>query len=299
MLGNYSQNTLENLHNIILKALKEFDRICRKYNITYFVGFGTAIGAARHQGFIPWDDDIDVCMMREEYEKLRQVPVHEWDEQYFLCDPRDDYKMHRTLFPCLYIKGTAFEKETQVKYFKINQEDNYPIHLDIFIFDYFKKSKLNKMIKKTDNFKHLILYSKCKFKIVKSDSIKKRTSCRIKRMISNFLKITGYDSKKIYQRYLNYLKKNTGKHISGFELVETYEKINYVSTYNEMFPVVYLQFEDMEVPLQKNYHEIMTKLYGDYMAMPPMEKRWNASPVVLDLGDGNGNVMSKDSVINA
>ena len=93
--------------------------------------------------------------------------------------------------------------------------------------------------------------------------------------------------------------KNTGKHISGFELVETYEKINYVSTYNEMFPVVYLQFEDMEVPLQKNYHEIMTKLYGDYMAMPPMEKRWNASPVVLDLGDGNGNVMSKDSVINS
>ena len=63
----------------------------------------------------------------------------------------------------------------------------------------------------------------------------------------------------------------------------------------EMFPVVYLDFEDMKVPLNKNYHEIMTIMYGDYMAMPPMDKTWIAAPVVLDFGDGNGNVI-KDEI---
>ena len=295
MLGNYSQDVLDKLHCTILDALKEFDRICRKYDITYFVGFGTAIGAARHHGFIPWDDDIDVCMMREEYEKLRKVPTDEWDKKYFIADPRDDCSLHRSLFPCLYIKGTAFETEMQVRYLKQSTTEKYPIHIDVFVYDYFEKSKLNKMIKKTDNYKRLVLYSKCKFHVVKSDPIKKRLECHIKRFASNVLKITGNNSKKIYQRYLNYLEKNKGDNITGFELVETYEKIAFVSTYEEMFPVVYLPFEDMQVPMIKNYDEVMTKLYGDYMSIPPIEKRWNAAPLVLDFGDGNGNIMQKES----
>ncbi len=294
MLGNYSQNNLKKLHTAILTALKEFDRICRKYSIEYFVGFGTAIGAVRHKGFVPWDDDIDVCMMREEYEKLCLVPEKEWNEQYFLTDPRSNYKNHRTLFPCLWIKGTAFETDTQIKYFKQNSDESYPIHIDIFVFDCFNGQKLNKMIKKTDNFKRLILYSKCRFNVVRSDPFKTRLACRSKRIISFILKITGFDSKKIYRRYLRYLKKNSGNSVTSFELVETSEKINFVSTYKEMFPTVYLKFEDTEIPMQKNYHEILSKLYGDYMAMPPVEKRWNAAPAVLDFGDGNGNVMGKD-----
>lgn len=298
MLGNYTEQTLAKLHTVILDALKEFDRVCRKYDITYFVGFGTAIGAVRHQGFIPWDDDVDVCMMREEYEKLRAVPCDEWDDRYFLTDPRDDYKMHRTLFPCMFIKGTAFETEGQIKLFKTDGEESYPIHIDIFLFDSFEQSKLSKMIKKVDNFKRLVLYSKCKFNVVKTDSLKAKTVCRVKRMMSTLLKVTGNTSEKIYQRYLRFLKKNTGDHVSSFELVETYEKIKFVSTYDEMFPVVYLPFEDMQVPMQKNYHEIMTRLYGDYMAMPPLEKRWNAAPIILDLGDGKGNIMGKGDVEN-
>lgn len=193
----------------------------------------------------------------------------------------------------MYLRGTTFETESQVKYFKPELKDNYPIHIDIFVFDYFKETKLKQMIKKTDDYKRLVLYSRCKFKVVKSDSFKQKVSCLIKRMLSELLHVTGNDTQKIYSKYLRNLEKNKGNSITGFELVETYEKYAFVTTYDEMFPVVYLPFEDMEVPMIKNYHEIMTKLYGDYMAMPPEEKRWNAAPVVLDFGDGNGNVMGK------
>lgn len=293
MLRNYTEETLNKLHGIILDALKDFDRVCRKINITYFVGFGTAIGAVRHHGFIPWDDDIDICMLREEYEKLRSVSQTEWGSasKYFLADPRDGVKIHRTLFPCLYVKGTAFESEGHLKYLKPDNGEKYPIHIDIFLFDYFNPAKLKTMIKVTDNYKRLILYSTCRFRVITTDPIKKRISCRIKRTIGQLLKLTGYDSRKIYDRYLKYLKKNSGDTITGFELVETYEKHAFVSTYDEMFPVVYIDFEDMKVPLNRNYHDIMTKLYGDYMAIPPVEKRWNGAPAVLDLGDGRGNVI--------
>ena len=295
MLGNYTPEVLEKLHIFILDALKEFDRVCKKYGIVYFVGFGTAIGAVRHKGYIPWDDDIDVCMMREEYEKLHQIPAAEWRKGYFLADSRDNYRLHRTLYPCLYIEGTAFETELYYNYLKPNITESYPIHIDIFVFDAFKKERLNRMIKVTDNYKRMILYSSCKYKIIPTDNIIKILSCGIKRMMYHILKLTGWTSKKIYNSYLKYLNKNSGINTTCFELVETYQKITFVSSYDEMFPVVYIDFEDMKVPINKNYHEILTRMYGDYMAMPPMEKRWNAAPVVLDFGDGKGNVIQKES----
>ena len=66
---------LETLNN-----LKELDRICKKYNIQYLLVYGSLLGAVRHKGFIPWDDDLDIGMMREEYEKLCSIPAEEWDE---------------------------------------------------------------------------------------------------------------------------------------------------------------------------------------------------------------------------
>ena len=66
-------------------------------------------------------------------------------------------------------------------------------------------------------------------------------------------------------------------------------------TYNVLFPVVYLDFEDMKVLINKNYHKALTKLCGDHMVMPPEDKRWNGAPVVLDFGDGKGNVIESKS----
>ena len=68
-LYNYPPEVIKKLQRVELQILKDFDKVCRKYNLTYFALFVTAIGAIRHQGFIPWDDDIDVGMMKEDYDK--------------------------------------------------------------------------------------------------------------------------------------------------------------------------------------------------------------------------------------
>ena len=69
----YDQDTLQHLKQVELDILKDFIKICQKYNLTYFATGGTAIGALRHQGFIPWDDDIDVCMLRKDYDTFMRV----------------------------------------------------------------------------------------------------------------------------------------------------------------------------------------------------------------------------------
>ena len=72
--------------NVELNLVREFDRICKKYGLTYFMSYGTLLGAVRHQGFIPWDDDIDLMMPRPDYDRLKKVIVGELPPYYFFQD---------------------------------------------------------------------------------------------------------------------------------------------------------------------------------------------------------------------
>ena len=69
-----------------LDLLSELDRVCKKYNIKYYAAFGTLLGAIRDKGFIPWDDDIDVWLLRDEYERLKQVAPKEFTGKYYYQD---------------------------------------------------------------------------------------------------------------------------------------------------------------------------------------------------------------------
>lgn len=73
-----------------LECLKEIDRLCRKHKIEYFLSWGSAIGAIRHKGFIPWDDDIDVSMKMDDYLRFKEVCAQELDAKYFYQDWESD-----------------------------------------------------------------------------------------------------------------------------------------------------------------------------------------------------------------
>lgn len=286
MNNRYDEKTLTNLHSLCLDMLKKFIEVCNKYEIDYFIAFGTAIGAARHKGFIPWDDDVDVGMMRDDYEKLKSVPAEEWGEDLVLSDMRDDFDMHRSLFPRLYKIGTAYETEDYTKYYKPNNDKSHPIYIDIFIYDTLDDpKKLKRLIKHTDTYKRILLYSRCNCRIYKKDSFKKQIECLIKKTMHHLLKLYKNSSKKIYNKYIKYVRKHPGEYVTSYELVFTGEKYANLCKLSDMFPLQEIEFEGLTVKIQKNYDEVLRNNYGDYMKLPPENRRFNPKPATLFMGN--------------
>lgn len=290
----YDEETLKHLQRVELEMLKIFDDICMKHEIKYFVGFGTAIGAIRHQGFIPWDDDIDICMMRDEYRKLHDVPIDEWCGLE-LSEPLDDYEAHTLIYPQIYKPGTIFETEYHNRYDEYKDGRNvtkHPIWLDVFLFDRVDSpEQIEKKKKRAFYLQKLFYYSKSRIRVLHEDSWGRKVSCFGKRLIHDVLNLQKNPSKNIYDSYIKHVGGSNGEYVTSFDLERLEQMTLCCEKYSDMFPTVRVPFEDMEVSIQKNYDAALTKQYGDYMSMPPVEKRYNHPPKILDFGDGSGNVI--------
>lgn len=111
------------LHTVLLSAMKDIDKICQEHNLKYFLHAGTLLGAFNHKGFIPWDDDVDISLLRTDYEKLIQIIKEEYFDKYFLQNYRTDesYKNNRSVIRVL---------GTKVYY---NHEDKNSLYSEIGI----------------------------------------------------------------------------------------------------------------------------------------------------------------------
>ncbi|MGL5977814.1 MAG: LicD family protein [Erysipelotrichaceae bacterium] len=127
--------TLKNVHDQLLEIMKVFHQICVEHEISYFLVGGSLLGAVRHQGFIPWDDDMDVAMMLEDYEKLLRILPDYLPAGYsYQCF--DTHKAYNVLLPSMKFRKTdtyVKEANTTLKH-NVRGEDG--LFLDVFIFDY-------------------------------------------------------------------------------------------------------------------------------------------------------------------
>lgn len=118
----------------LVEILKEIDRICTKHDIKYFLMYGTLVGAVRHGGFVPWDDDADIVMPRNEYIRFKQACKEELPEKYDLLDYHDDSRIG-LMFPRIRKKNT-----TNINRFEISRHgDNAGFYVDIILLDYVSK----------------------------------------------------------------------------------------------------------------------------------------------------------------
>ncbi len=131
---SHLSNEIKQLQQVELEILLEFKRICEKYNLTYFLVAGTLLGAVRHQGFIPWDDDVDVAMYREDFEIFKKVCKKELPKEYFLqtreTDPNYFMQIIRIRKHDTYVCENIFE---HLNFHK-------GIYIDIFILEKMPKS---------------------------------------------------------------------------------------------------------------------------------------------------------------
>ena len=274
---------LKELQQLETDMLRQFHKVCGDHGIPYFVLWGTALGAVRHKGFIPWDDDVDVGMLRSDYRKLKAVPAEEWNGLQ-LTDAADDCFYHSITFPRVYKPGTVFEKEFRQKYIRGSRENKRPVFLDIFLYDYVdSEAEALEKAKKAYRLQKEYYYAKYATNIVPGDSLKTKLMTRAKNLYHFFRKGSLQRIVRSYSRVVS--NPSGGKYLTSFDNCSVRENMESMCSYDDLFPVREMPFGDITVTAPNHTEKLLEKWYGDYMTPPPEDKRAesesNASELVL------------------
>lgn len=257
-----------------LDLYTEFDRVCKKYGIQYCVEGGTMLGAVRHRGFIPWDDDFDIAMLRSEYKKLCEIAPEEFRHPYFFQTEDTDpgsARGHAQLRNSLTTGMLLYEKGG-LKGVHINQG----IFIDIFPFDTVPESRTE-----LESFYGTICEKHKKYQSVlrnyryfnpQADRKPDGTIAwgKTLRRYARYLqyKISGADYKVYYQEFENacqtYNQDEHTKMVADFCIPVGIDRIQ---RYREDFyDLEYVPFEFLQVPVFRQYDRNLKRLYGaDYM----------------------------------
>ena len=253
------QLTIEDAKQIELEILDYIDTLCKKHNINYIINYGTLIGAVRHQGFIPWDDDIDLSMPREDYQRFINIFQKE-KSKYKLLSLETDKNYFNN-----FIKIT--DSTTKIIDTRNTKTYESGVFIDIFPMDRFDDPKVIDTCYKLESFK-LLSFSKHK-NIVYGDS-------KLKDLIRTFFWFIfrpispRYFASQIEKQIQKYRVKD-GKYIafipSKFKEKEVFAK--------EVFEdLIEVPFEYLMLSAPKQYDTILKQYYGDYMTLPPKEKQF-------------------------
>ena len=249
----YVDEQRKKVWKIELDLLNKLTEVCNKNNIRFFADAGTLLGAVRHKGFIPWDDDIDVAMLREDYEKLIKLSK-DFEEPYFLQSWYTEKGYYRGHAQLRNSETTAILKSEEKFKFKFNQG----IFIDIFVLDSVPNDEKELKIEE----KKMNLYNKFIFRKFYYDKNNKSLKNIVKLFINSIINID-----KIYLKKENLLKSydiRNNENIAplGF-IFETKKRIRNKHLYDE---VVWLDFENTKIPCPKDYDKYLKCRYGkDYM----------------------------------
>ena len=265
--------SLRKLQIIQLRLLLEVKRICDRHNISYCLIGGTLIGAVRHKGFIPWDDDIDVGMPRADYDKFREVCNDELPPSLYLRDAStspDDY----FLFTKLCLKNTA-----NVGF---GEPTSYGINIDIFPMDNIPSNSFTQFCQmKLQMLLSYLVWSKANTIHDICDN-------------SAYPKLLTYPllflGKIIPKRLLISLSE---VNLRRYQHKDTEYIVNLLTRYNpkneiikssEFRDTIFVDYEEFQFPVPASYHTWLTNVYGDYMTPPPVEKRMGHSITSVNFG---------------
>ena len=252
---------LSELQKKLLSMLEWFDLYCQQNDICYYVAGGTLLGAIRHGGFIPWDDDIDVILPRPDYEKLISL-FKEQHDNYILETPYSGNKDYLYSFSKLYDTTTTLIEHTRYNCRR-------GVYIDIFPLDGLGSSE-NESIEnfsKVDRTNMFLMTRTCAIR--KGRSWYKNLSIVFARMIPNFIINNKKLSIKV-DRLSSSCNYNSSKYVAN--LMGAYRKKEIIEKALLGVPTRYA-FENIYVNGAEHYDAYLTHIYGDWRKLPPEEKQ--------------------------
>lgn len=244
------------LWTVILDLFLEFKSVCERYGLRYYPCYGFLLGAVRHRGFIPWDDDLDVCMPREDYDCFVKL-AHEFRDPYFFQTPETDPGYFYGMAKIRNSNTTAIIRMFQFQGF------NHGIWLSVFPLDNWRLEDGETRFLQIK--KHL---TDCSTFMRKTNPmLSERDKIRVKE----------YGDRDPWESYhaLNQLSSQFREEKTDYKLVlcTVYPYMKNVYHSDDFRDVVSCRFEDFEIPIPIGYDRILKNIYGDYHQFPPVEER--------------------------
>lgn len=257
------QISVEDMKKLQLNILQNIAEFCEKNKIEYYLFAGTLIGAVRHRGYIPWDDDLDICMKREDYNRFFRLYNSSKNPRYrAIClENNQEYYL---------ASGKVIDMRTIMKE-NVSSNLEIGVYIDIFPLDYIPTDEklYNKMNNKLDRYRKMLIIKNLTRR--KGRSIAKNFALIVAKTILIPIprKVILNNIAREAQRYLN-------QHDESFALADisvyTYGKRELFSQ-KDFSGCEWFYFENVKYPVPIGFDHILSSMYGDYMKLPPIEKQ--------------------------
>lgn len=271
---SFDNNTLRRLQMSQLAIMKDIDDFCREHHITYSLYAGSLLGAVRHQGFIPWDDDLDICMPRADYDRFIRLWTEKADPRYLLQN-----KDNTPAFTQSFTKIRKFDSNFYTDYDKVvSAYGNYyhtGIFVDIFPVDRIPDGAVSRKLFMAE----LMLYQLMIHEFVPSN-----TSMPVRIGSSIILNLIPKNMRVNLRRFL---LKQIGKHNTNAHMrmvtTETLDAARQIYSNDIFANCIDLPFEDTEFQCIADWDQMLRVKFGDYLQLPPEDDRaWKHLPLEID-----------------
>lgn len=281
MPEKYDNETLKKLQSLELEMLEDFLSLCEKYRLRCFGIGGTGIGALRHGGFIPWDDDIDLAFPREDYEQFCRLVQEEMGDKYAILSAEtvENYPLFTAR---MMRRGTTF-REYSMKdvdcefgiFLDLYAYDNVPDNDFLMKFQAIEVWIISKLLILCSIPRPHLFYTGAKAKLIYAAcGIAHRLLCAL-HISKRGLYLAG---KRACTRY-------NGVRTKRLAYLPEARPFTSMIKRSDLYPLKKLPFEHLKLYFPHDMHEMLYAYYGDYMQLPPEEKRYNHCPYQLDFGD--------------
>lgn len=283
IIHEVTDEELKQLQQCFLEMMADFIRVCDENDLCYMVAGGTALGSVRHQGFIPWDDDVDFLMPREDLNRLVEIFDETMGDKYEMTAPNSKYQLESMI-------TTIYKKDTvKASFLLYNAPFPKGVHMDLFAIESVPVNPLARRVKGTTAMILQYIAVSTLFYTYRNKEKKEffyqttpgKINYHLRCMVGFLFSFRQYEAwGNLFDRFVRG-KKDTGLWAVPTDIGHYFGHIMPKSVY---YPPVKGPFEGMQVNLPHDVDAYLKNQYGDYMKIPPVEDREKHYSVGFDLG---------------